>query len=356
MSKKMFVILVAVASLVTATSAGASNRADPPAPPALEVMSQNLYIGADLDRLLQGEPPAAILATALQTNYPARAAAIAASIDDLSPDLVGLQEVWSLTVFDSNGNTLLHLDYLEILLGSLAAEGATYEVSSVSTNADVTIPIDSASGLFARVVDRDVILHRPSTVSVSNPVSRNFDTNFTFDLGGFPLEFTRGYTAVDAQFRSKTIRFVNTHLEVEDAPCVTAEGLRICQEVQAEQLVEDLTDDSRQVILVGDFNAQPGEPAYDTIVSAGYADTWNSTLGEGFTCCQSETLDNAESLLTKRIDHIFVEPKDGKLPSPLVETTVVGDEDDEKTPGELWYSDHAGPFARLGLGLFESLE
>lgn len=319
-------------------------------------MSQNLYIGADLGRLLQGEPPAAILDTILQTDYPARAVEIARAIDDVHPDLIGLQEVWSLTVFDSQGNTLLSLDYLEILLGALDANGASYAVSSDSTNADVTLPLDPAAGLFARVVDRDVILHRPSTVSVSNPVSTNFDTNFTVDFGGFPLEFTRGYTAVDARFGPKAIRFVNTHLEVEDAPCVTDEGLRVCQEVQAEQLAEDLADESGQVVLVGDFNAQPGEPAYDTIVDAGYADTWNSTVETGFTCCQSETLDNPESLLDKRIDHIFVEPKDGKLPRPLVQTTVVGDDEESKTPGGLWYSDHAGPVARLRLGLFESLE
>lgn len=356
MPKKMFVILVAVASLVTATSAGASSPPAPPGPPALEVMSQNLYIGADLGRLLQGEPPAAILDTILQTNYPARAVEIARAIDDVDPDLIGLQEVWSLTVFDSQGNTLFSQDYLEILSDALEAEGASYLVSSKSTNADVTLPLDPDAGTFARVVDRDVILHRPSTVSVSNPVSTNFDSNFTVDFGGFPLEFTRGYTAVDAQFRSKTIRFVNTHLEVEGAPCVTGEGLRVCQEVQAEQLAEDLADESGQVVLVGDFNAQPGEPAYNTIVDAGYADTWNSTVEAGFTCCQSETLDNAESLLDKRIDHIFVEPKGEKLPRPLVQTTVVGDEDERKTSDGLWYSDHAGPVARLRLGLFESLE
>jgi hypothetical protein len=187
-----------------------------------------------------------------------------------------------------------------------------------------------------------------------DPHDQNFDTNFTAELGGFPLEFTRGYTAVDAHFRSKTIRFVNTHLEVEGAPCVIGGVVRVCQEVQAEQLAEDLADESRQVVLVGDF--KPGDPAYNTIVNAGYADTWNSTSEGGFTCCQSETLDNVESLLTKRIDHIFVEPKGNKLPSPLVQTMVVGDEVDQRTPGGLWYSDHAGPFARLRLGLFESLE
>lgn len=315
-------------------------------------MSQNLYIGADLDRLLEGETPAAIFETIVHSNYPARAVEIAEAIDDFSPDLIGLQEAWSLTVFDSQGNTQFSQDYLDILLDALAVKGQTYEVSSVSHNADVTLPLDPAAGTFARVVDRDVILHRPSTVSVSDPLSRNFDTNFTVEFGGQPLEFTRGYTGVDAQFRSKSFRFVNTHLEVQNAPCVTDEGLRVCQEVQAEQLAADLAAEASQVILVGDFNAAPGTPTYSAIVDAGFVDTWNSESGEGSTCCQSEALDNLQSQLDERIDHIFVEPKNKKLNVGLVQTTVVGDSEARKTQDGLWYSDHAGLLARLRLGLF----
>lgn len=356
MLKRTLVVLVAVIGLAMATPAGASSGPTRSASYSkyfglrLEVMSQNLYIGADLDRLLQGEPPAAIFDTILQTDYPARAVEIAQGIDDFNPDLIGLQEVWTLTVFDSQGNTLFSQDYLEILMDALEAEGEHYEVSSVSTNADVTLPLDPAAGTFARVVDRDVILHRPSQVSVSNPSSTNFDNNFTVDFGGFPLEFTRGYQAVDATVGSKTFRFVNTHLEVENAPCVTDQGLQVCQELQAAQLAEDLAHESKQVILVGDFNAQPGEPTYQTIVDAGYKDTWRSSTEEGFTCCQAETLDNVESLLDKRIDHIFVERQG--LRWLYSQTTVVGDWEERKTPDGLWYSDHGGPWARLWLGLF----
>ncbi|NIP83992.1 MAG: hypothetical protein GWM90_34095, partial [Gemmatimonadetes bacterium] len=52
--------------------------------PGLTVMSQNLYLGADLDLLLSGADPATILGGALQqlaqTNFPARAQALAAEI------------------------------------------------------------------------------------------------------------------------------------------------------------------------------------------------------------------------------------------------------------------------------------
>ncbi len=48
----------------------------------VRVMSQNLYIGADLGRLLAGEPPAAIIQTIQQTDFAARAVQIAKAIHD----------------------------------------------------------------------------------------------------------------------------------------------------------------------------------------------------------------------------------------------------------------------------------
>jgi len=354
MGKKLFGVLAAIVVMMMAAPAQADGFADSRSDyfervAGLEVMSQNLYIGADLDRVLQGESPAAILATIQQTNYPARAVEIAKGIDDFNPDLVGLQEAWSIALFDAHGNVLFSQDYLDILLRALKAQEEPYAVSSVSVNADVILPVDPVAGTFARVIDRDVIIHRPGSVSISNPFSTNFDDNFTVELGGVPLEFTRGYTAVDAKVGRQSYRFVNTHLEVENAPCETADGFRVCQELQAQQLVHDLAHETKPVILVGDFNAQPGEPTYQTVQKAGYVDTWRSTYEKGYTCCQAETLDNVESLLDKRIDHIFVRRQDVFL--LYARTTVVGDWEERKTEDGLWYSDHGGPWARLLLGI-----
>lgn len=314
-------------------------------------MSQNLYLGADLSRLLQGEPPAALLATVQQTDFPSRAVEIAESIDHFDPDIIGLQEAFHLTVFDSQGNTILDLDYLAILMAALAAEGESYAVASSVTNADVTLPIDPTAGVFGRVVDRDVIIYRTATTSVSNPTSANFSTNFTVPFGGTEIEFTRGWTAVDATVRGDDIRFVNTHLEVSGAPCVTDQGLVVCQDAQAAELVAEMAGEELPTILVGDFNAEPGETAYATIDDAGYVDTWTFRFPlpreTGFTCCQAETLDNEVSLLDQRIDHIFVS-EDG-LRRRFAITTVLGDSAREKTSSGLWYSDHGGPWAALFL-------
>lgn len=320
-------------------------------PPGLRVraMSQNLYLGADLSRLLQGEPPAALLETIEQTDYPSRAEAIARTIGDADPDVIGLQEAFRITLFDGQGNTLLDVDYLEILLAALTAAGEPYAVSSSVTNADVTLPIDASAGVFGRVVDRDVIIHRTSTTSVSDPVSANYTTNFTVDLGGVPVEFTRGWTSVVATVRGRDVRFVNTHLEVSGAPCVTTEGLVVCQEVQADELVGELAGERLPTILVGDFNAQPGDVAYTAIDDAGYADTWTFRVPlddePGFTCCQSETLDDEASALDRRIDHIFV--SEARLRQRFAVTTVLGDAEDERTSSGLWYADHGGPWASL---------
>ena len=97
---------LAVASLLTLVVAGATTT---PAAHAdggssgdhqLTVMTQNLYLGSPLDPALQATTPAQFVAavatiygTAVATNFPKRAQAIAATVDAQDPDLIGLQEV-----------------------------------------------------------------------------------------------------------------------------------------------------------------------------------------------------------------------------------------------------------------------
>ena len=233
-----------------------------------------------------------------------------------------------------------------------------YEVAASVTNADVTLPIDPANGIFGSVVDRDVVLYRHTTTSIDpNSIAvDNFDAVFTPSFAGVEIPFLRGYVALDARVHGRDFRFVNTHLEVSAAEgglCVSPEGeVFSCQDAQATELVNVLADDGLPTILVGDINAEPGMNAYNTIDNAGYTDTWTirypSPAEQGFTCCQSETLDNVELQLTQRIDHIFIEDSINPL---LTRTTVVGDWDQRKTKTDppLWYSDHGGPWARLYL-------
>ena len=349
MKKLLMAISLALVVGMGAAPANAQSRFFS-SPPRIQVMSQNLYIGADLSRLLAGESPAAVLATVQETNYPERALKIAEAIDDFNPDLIGLQEVSDITVFTTTGQTVLRLDYLDILLKALAARGESYAVASTVDESDVTMPIDgppATATTFGRVLDRDVILYRTRTTTVSDPGSANYTTNFTASIGGFPIEFTRGYTGVDATVRGRTVRVVNTHLEVENAPCATAGGA-ICQDLQAAELQQALAAETLPTILLGDFNAAPGTTAYNTFDNGGWTDSWNVRapypVETGFTCCQSEKLTNGPSELDKRIDLVWLSDGDFRA---SVTTTVVGDWEARKTPSGRWYSDHGGPFARL---------
>jgi len=60
-------------------------------------------------------------------------------------------------------------------------------------------------------------------------------------------------------------------------------------------------------IVMGDFNAQPGEPAYQVIRDAGFTDVWGALRPgvRGFTCCHLADLSNAQPQLTKRIDYVW---------------------------------------------------
>ena len=341
---KTWKLVVAVLAVLCSLSVAAPAMAATDTDIDVKVMTQNLYIGADLDRILQGEDPAAVFQTVLDSNFLARAAVFAEKVDEENPDLIGLQEVTRIEILDSPQGNLVQppIDYLEIVMGNLLARGLTYDFSSQVINADVTLPVFlNGQLLFVRVIDRDVIIHHTGTTTVSEPMGENFAVNFTFELGGFPVEFTRGYTAVDAVVGGSKFHFVNTHLEVQNAPCLTPSGLVICQEVQAAELVDSLYFEPLPTILVGDFNSEPDETTYHTFKDRGYADTWQG--GDGFTCCESETLDNPDSELFQRIDHVFYRKRGTKLDSAITET-IIG-----KTEGGLWFSDHAGVVAGLEL-------
>ncbi len=318
-------------------------------------MTQNLYVGADIFRVFTVPPAlipleiAAIFQTVQATDFAARAEAIADEVARTRPDLIGLQEV-SLIRLQSPGDFLLGnptpatavaFDYLEILVLALADRGLDYEIAGIVENTDVELPMLTPTGLDdIRLTDHDVILARAG-VETANPIAVNYAVAVVLNLGGIPIVFKRGFVAVDATVAKRTHRFVNTHLEVGAfGPLV--------QGAQAQELIATLAAETLPVILVGDFNAEPGDPVYLNLVNAGYQDAWMLRQGPfepGFTCCQAETLDNPGSLHDRRIDFIFV----GHDDLGPVQAGTLGDEQSDRTAGDLWPSDHAGIAARLKL-------
>ena len=321
----------------------------------LTVMTYNVYVGANMESLLRitniVEVPGAVaeVYTAFQTtDFPGRAAGIVAGIKAAHPHIIGLQEI-SLLRRQSPGDRLtggepaeeVVLDFLEILMDALQAEGLTYRVAAKVQNFDVEMPM-SAEGSFVnyddiRLTDFDVILVRDD-VTVSRPTAANYAD--VLSIEALFIDVFRGYVAIDATVSGNTYRVVNTHLES------FAQEVRVAQ---MQELITDLDNETLPMIMLGDFNTPaPDGTAYQLLLSAGYVDVWQmDSEGTGYTCCQAKELQNEISEHRKRIDQIFV--RNLELPTSVM-TYTVGDKPSERLASGLWPSDHAGVVAHL---LFE---
>src|ERR1051325_5399792 len=115
----------------------------------LTVMTQNLYIGADLDPVVasiaSGDRKQIMTAisnawaSAVKNDFPSRAAAIAKEIDAKRPALIGLQEADSF--FTGPADSLhggsqpakdVRYDFVQSLLDALRARGLHYGVAATS--------------------------------------------------------------------------------------------------------------------------------------------------------------------------------------------------------------------------------
>ena len=357
----------------------------------LNVMTQNLYVGANLFKILSGTPEqvpftaAEIFSDIQVTDFQQRAEAIADQVLEFEPHLIGLQEVSLIRtqcpddILPPSNNTVpnatdVYADYLQILLNALAARGLEYEVAASVENADVELPVanlgllDCPYPLFdARLTDYDVTLRR-SDVEVTLAVGANYLANFPVPTPAGPIVFKRGYNIVDAAIQGRSYRFVNTHLEVNGDPF--ANGFQFAQAYELTQILNSMagTFGDEILVVVGDLNSDPAwgptadcmvPPAFDTLgtcptpyavmAANGYTDTWtvrNGAPGPGYTCCQSDLLMNVESELDQRIDHVWVRPPLSGAQGPhflrAVHAVVTGDEQEDRTIDWLWPSDHAG--------------
>jgi hypothetical protein len=292
----------------------------------------------------------------------------------------------------------VYADYLEILMQALADQGLDYDVAAVIENADVESPAvafytdkqgnqqpvlaDCTSGFPSptqpffdlRLTDRDVILAR-ADVMTDNVLETNYATNLIVSTFAGPIEFTRGFAAVDASLHGKVYRFANTHLEVRGGGDPILAAIRT---EQASELVEVLDSNAETLIVVGDFNSAeedgpmvecalgPKLPAfacptpYQVMNDAGFIDVWKERRGPkrrrdratGDTCCQDKDLLNLVSGLDRRIDLIWVRTAQFNHWGPTVRgvrANTIGDAESDRTPDGLWYSDHAGVSARMTL-------
>lgn len=335
----MVAILFAV---VPAQQAGAKDKRE------LVVMSQNLYLGSSLDPAIEAETVPELLAAAATiwgvvqfTDFPTRSEAIADQIALSSPDLIGLQEVAEWT---TSGPTGPGIDFLDVLLEDLGSRGLSYSVAAVSDNAligPVPLAVPCGGPIGACLItfrDRDVILVNDDTpdLEVFDSQSGRYEAQAVLSTPIGPISFDRGWTAVDGTFEGKKFRFLNTHLETGAFPAE--------QEAQAQEFLEGPANVGGAVVAVGDFNSRADgttTASYAILTKSYFRDAWDTSDGEGLTCCQNGTLTNPTSELGSRIDLILTHAA-----ARALDVEVVGDAPFQGVP-PLWPSDHAGVVATV---------
>ena len=370
--RKLIALGLGALLLVAASSAVAAD---------IEVMTQNQFLGADLNPLIaafgtpqQDEVIAATLEQMAANNFPLRARALAKQICDKQPHVVALQEVFRFSIDGASGAPLPlpFIDHLDELMRAIARQCGNYIVAASVRNIDVGAPAPGI-GLIG-FTDRDVILTRadvsfervrfnlacnhpaPSGVSGVLPSGCNYGALVPLPA---PLGFIlRGFVGVDALVGGVVHRVVNTHLEVmkPDGSILST----FFQAAQASELLATLAlfprSPGARTIVLGDFNSSPDDAVDTTLVfvppyaqlaagvdlfsdpiSAPYTDVWPLRPGRpsGLTCCHQTDLSSRRTALRERIDLIF------SLEVPdRVRAVVMGDEPADRIR-RLWPSDHA---------------
>jgi endonuclease/exonuclease/phosphatase family metal-dependent hydrolase len=344
----------------------------------VNVMTRNLYLGANLTPAIEAESldelvdaNGQILREVTLNDFPTRAQGLADEILEKRPDLVGLQEValWrtappSLAPLQTGPSaTTVRYDYLQELLAELnAGKGKNgkgkpqYEVVVVQSEFDLEAPADengvagdgpggplADAEINGRLTMRDVILARRSGgVHTWNAQGANFDTLLEVPILGTPVPIARGWTATDARVRgSHPFRFVNTHLEAFHP---------LIRQAQAAELVDadGPATSSLPVVLVGDLNSDDDTVvgadrlAYEVLLAAGMVER---STNDPLSCCLESSLlavgagGNVDDF-DHQVDHVMTRDP-GQI--TLQSSSVTG----LFPVNGFWNSDHAGVFSAL---------
>ena len=242
---------------------------------------------------------------------------IASQLAKLQPDIVTLQEVF---VNDPEG-------YPDIRGILLAALGVEYTAIFGGLNGDTIDGGGLGQMTFTRL---DVRSSENRSVGLFRAVHR-----------------------VTVETESGPIDIYNAHLEgTEPDPQLAIDEIELVL-----AFIEETRSGTGPVILAGDFNATPGDPAIQAVLAAGFVDAL--VAGGDATCdgvgdpgCTSGTEplgDNPENLTSRRIDYIFILPGtefslDARQATLFLNApATLGD-------GRLlWASDHIGVRALLEL-------
>ena len=367
MNRRNTIVLVVSCSIVLSVVSLTEAQAPAHEDGSLTVMTWNLYLGAPLESLFAVDSPLALAfegatlwATVQQTNFDERAEAITDQIALKQPDLIGLQEavLWRIQSpgdfaggnLVPNAETVVY-DFLQILLDKLEIRGLHYDVLAVVEASDIE-GLAFRPGSFTatddiRMTDRDVILARADVQEgrheYSNVQAKNFHAKVTQAVMGVPIDILSSWASVDVNTPDGTLRFVTTHLSA------LSDVVRL---VQIGELLAGPLDTDLPVIFVGDLNSSASAealvndaPTYDFLISYGFVDAWKQAgSGPGLTAWQDGDLLSPESILDRRIDFVLYR---GNV--TVLNSDVVGEEQEDRTSSGLWPSDHAGVSAEFVL-------
>jgi endonuclease/exonuclease/phosphatase family metal-dependent hydrolase len=337
---------LAIGLCLATVPAGEARRS----PLTLTVMTRNLYLGANLDAIVQAKSTTEAFAAVeagwaqVQANdFPQRARAIAGEIGAARPDFVGFQEAvlyrtQSPADFLQTRATSVALDYVKELRLALAARRLKYRFVGIGSWTDAELPSGNPPSMDVRITVRDALLVRVDPRIRVNRVRRVEYATTTPLFRGLVVA-KRGYVLADATVRGRKIRVVTTHLESFDNTSQVAQG---------QELAMALGKPGVPTVLLGDLNSRAdgsGTPTYANLLAAGFHDAWTEARPNdvGLTCCHGEDLRPVGGPFYSRIDYVLT--RNGFRG---VAAGIVGEEERDRVGG-LWPSDHAGVWARLRL-------
>ncbi|HYC30692.1 MAG TPA: endonuclease/exonuclease/phosphatase family protein [Gemmatimonadales bacterium] len=312
----------------------------------LAVMTQNLYVGADVDAVIGAlaspdpadDVPALLTAveTLRRTDWGRRASAIADAIARYRPHAVGLQEVSTIDLTIPPLGVDVHLSFLPSLLEELGDRGLTYTAAARVSNFEVS-PFPGVT-----LADEDVLLVDASRVAVHGTTARKFTANVGQVAPGVVLE--RGWVSASVSVGGKSYTIASTHLEAGSVA-----GLAQLRALQAGELAQSLAG-AGTAIVMGDLNDVPGSPMHQVLAGAGYADLWAELRPGvvGFTCCHLPDLSETVPRFDERIDYVFVRGLGDDLHGQVLRLGEVPADRVAGPDHPIWPSDHAGLMARLG--------
>jgi endonuclease/exonuclease/phosphatase family metal-dependent hydrolase len=312
-------------------------------------MTRNLYLGANLDPILQATSFAGALnavATRWQivqaNDFPVRAGAIARELQAVRPDLVGLEELvvyraqMPSDFLQSRAQTIV-LDYKRELERALRAHKLPYRFVGIDTNTDAELPSGSPAAMDIRLTVRNGLLVR-NGIRVKNVRAENFTTTDPVIPG--LVTARRGWVSADATVGGRTFRVIVTHLESFKPATVS--------EAQSRELLAGPANTRLPVVLLGDLNSRPDgstTKSYANLISAGFEDAWAEAYpgSAGLTCCHGEDLRDIGGPFSERIDYVLTRGGFRALRG-----AVTGEAESSRVGG-LWPSDHGGLWMSLRL-------